>query len=169
MEKQTKNILTREGIEKELRFDNTASIRALLVLCAVFSPFLLLLTFWVVGPGAPQMKSLVLKIVWCVFMGAFTSSPIWILLLGLRRFLVERKWLGRGEFDVVTREMSYKSEKQVHRHIEERLHFPDFDAISVGHTLYQLASQEDVFYIVHYKTKKEIKLLYPAKMYEYKS
>ena len=75
--------------------------------------------------------------------------------------------LARGDFDIVTRDVSYKSEEMVQRRLENYLHFCEFNKISVGHTTFQLASAGDTFYIVHYKAKKDIKLLYSAKMYEY--
>ena len=46
--------------------------------------------------------------------------------------------------------------------------FSDFKDFAVGHTIYQLSSSGDEFYIVHYPPKNSIKLLYPLKMYEYK-
>ena len=48
MEKQTKNEITREFIEKELRFYNTADIRSTLVLCGGLSLFFVPLTIGVV-------------------------------------------------------------------------------------------------------------------------
>ena len=102
-----------------------------------------------------------------IFIGGITSSPIWLFFLLTREALCERKMLARGDFDIVTRDVSYKSEEMVHRHLEKYLHFCEFNKISVGHTTFQLASAGDTFYIVHYKAKKDIKLLYSAKMYEY--
>ena len=88
-------------------------------------------------------------------------------LILLVRALLERKTLLRGEFDIVTREVLYKREKRVQRHTEECLKFDDFKEISVTHTAYELASAGDAFYIVHYKAKKRIKLLYSARAYDY--
>lgn len=115
-----------------------------------------------------SVENTLLKIVCSVIAGGITSAPIWIILIVLRNAFAERKMLQRGEFDIVTREVLYKSERIVHRHIKEFLHFKDFQGVPVSHTVYQLASVGDTFYIIHYKTKKHIKLLYSAKMYEYK-
>lgn len=161
-------MISREWVEKELRFYNTADIRSTLVLCGALSvPFLPLAVGAVYGVFS-SIENILLKIVFSVIMGGITSAPIWINLLALRIAFAERKLLKRGEFDIVTREVSYKSEKVVHRHVEEFLHFNDFKDISVGHTDFQLASVGDTFYIVHYKTNNRIKLFYPARMYEYK-
>ncbi len=168
MEKQTKNIITREWVEKELRFYNTADIRSTLVLCGVLSLLFLPLTIGIVYAICALIENILLKIVLSVIIGAITSAPIWINLLRLRGSLTERKLLENGDFDIVIRNVQYKSEKIVHRHIEEYLHFDDFEEFSVEHTTFQLASQGDAFYIIHYKTKRLIKLLYSAKMYEYK-
>ena len=168
LDKQTKNILSREWVEKELRFYNIADIRFSLILCGVLSLFLLPLTVGIVYAIRALIENILLKIVFSVLFAAITSAPIWINLFALHTALEERKLLRCGEFDIVTREVLYKSEKVVRRHTEEVLHFNDFKEISVEHTTFQLASQGDVFYIVHYKTKNFIKLLYPAKMYEYK-
>jgi hypothetical protein len=167
MEKQTKNIITRKWVEKELRFYNTANIRSALVFCGTFSLLSVPLTILIVYAACTVFENIVLKIALSIFMGAFTSAPTWIYLLLTFYLLSERKLLNRGEFDIVTRELLYKNEKMVHRHLEEFLHFQDFKEISVGHTSFQLALQGDTYYIVHYKTKKSIKLLYSAKMYEY--
>ena len=166
MEKQTKNIITREWVEKELRFYNTADIRSRLVLCSVFTVILLPITIALIWGVVESFDHVLVEIFLSIFMGCITSSPILHFSLLIREALCEKKMLDRGEFDIVTRDVSYKSEEMVHRHIEEFLYFCEFDKISVGHTTFQLASVGDEFYIVHYKGKKDIKLFYSAKMYE---
>ena len=168
MEKQTKNIINREWVEKELRFYNAADIKSPLVLCGALSLFFLPLTVGIVYGILSIFENVLLKVVLSFITATVTSAPIWINLLSLRGPLSERKLLSRGEFEIVTREVLYKSEKVVNRHTEKILTFNDFDEISVANTTFQGASEGDVFYIVHYKTKKCIKLLYSAKMYEYK-
>ena len=166
MKKQTKNIITREWIEKELRFYNTADIKSRLVLCGVFTVILLPITIALIYGILLSLDNVLVKIVLSIFMGAITSSPIWLSFLLIQNAFCERKMLARGNFDIVTCDVSYKSEEMVHRHMEEYLHFSGFNKISVGHTTFQLTSAGDTFYIVHYKDKKDIKLLYSAKMYE---
>ena len=166
MEKQTKNIITRDFIEKELRFYNTADIKSRLVLCSIFTVILLPITITSIYMISGAFDNTLAEIILSIVIGGIISSPIWGLLLVIISALYERRMLARGDFDIVTREVSYKSEELVHRHLEECLHFRGFNKISVGHTTFQLASAGDTFYIVHYKAKKDIKLLYAAKMYE---
>ena len=166
MEKQTKNIITREWIEKELCFYNAADIKSRLVLCSICMVIFLPITIALIYGIAESFDNAVVKIVLSIFMGCITSSPIWLFFLLTRDALHERKMLAHGGFDVVIRDISYKSEEIVHRHVEEYLHFCEFNKFSVGHTTFQLASKGDTFYIVHYKDKKDIKLLYSTKMYE---
>ena len=167
MEKQTKNIITREWIEKELRFYNTADIKSMLVICVVTAPIFLPITVVVVVYGTLSFfEGLFVKIVFSVFFGGLISSAFWIPFSWLLVCLIKRRMILRGEFDVVVREVLYKSERLVHRHLEELLHFQGFKEISVGHTAFQLASSGDLYYIVHYKNKNSIALCYSVKMYE---
>ena len=168
MKRQTKNIITREWVEKELRFYNTADIRSSLVLCGALSPLFLALTFMLVYGAFAVFDAIWLKIVVAVLTGVIISSPVWIHLIYLYHRLAERKKLLRGEFDITIRPVSQKREKIIYRHLEEFLYFEDFEEISVQHTTFQLASPGDDFYIVHYKGGKLIKLFYPLKTHEYK-
>ena len=168
MEKQTVNVITREFIKKELRFYNTADIRSTLVLCGAISLLLVPLTIGVVCEILELFKPEWLKILLSVLVGGLVGAPIWLILLSLRTRLRERKLLQNGDFDIVVCEVQYKDEKLVHRHTEKILHFVGFNEISVGNTTYDLASQGDEFYIVHYKGFKDIKLFYSLKMYVFK-
>ena len=165
MEKQTKNEITREFIEKELRFYNTADIRSILVLCGVLSLFFVPLTIGAVYGFFALLENVYLKILLSVLVGGLTSSPIWINLLSLKTSLREQKLLQNGDFDIVVCEVQYKDEKLVHRHTEKFLHFNGFKEVSVGNVNYDLVSQGDEFYIVHYKGRTEIKFIYSLKIY----
>lgn len=162
-----KHIITREWIEKELRFYNTADIRSTLVLCGALSLLFVPLTIGAVCGFFAMLENVWLKIVLSVIIGGLTSAPIWLNLLTLRTSLKERKLLQNGDFDIVVREVQYKDEKTVRRHTEKFLYFVGFKEISVGNVNYDLVSQGDEFYIVHYKGHTAIKLLYSLKMYEY--
>lgn len=169
MEKQTKNEITREFIEKELRFYNTADIRSTLVLCGGLSLLFVPLTIGVVYGFFALLENVCLKILLSVLVGGLTSAPIWINLLSLITSLREQKLLQNGDFDIVVCEVQYKDEKLVYRrHTEKFFHFVGFKEISVGNVYYDLSSQGDEFYIVHYKGCTNIKLLYSLKMYELK-
>ena len=170
MEKHTYNIITRDELRKELLFYNKADICSSLVLLGVVSVFCIPLTLFLVFGVSMPFESVLFNTVFSVIIGLISSSPIWLMLYVLVSALIERKRLTCDEFDVVTRELSYKSDQLVrrgrHMHVEELLHFSDFKPTSVDHTAFQLASAGDVYYIVHYKGKDEIKLLYSTKMYK---
>ncbi len=167
MKKQTKNQINRAFVEKELRFYNTADIRATLVtggaMCFLFIPFAAFCAYFIwITVDASFLRFLLSAVGAILF-----SCPAWLHVIALVKSLLERKQLNNGEFDVAVRKVTYKDEKIVHRHVEQYLTFEGFAELSVGHTTYELATYGDVFYLVHYRGKKEIKLLYPEKMYEY--
>lgn len=169
MPKQTKNIITRETLEKELRHGCKAGARFSLTVSGALSVVFVPLTIGLVSLIWMTVGNTVMKILLSVLLGGLMTSPIWALLLNTVLCFKEMKLLDRGDFDVVTLELLRKSEIIVHRHLEEVLHFNGFKKKSVDHTVYQLASPGDEFYIVHFKGSREIRLLYPLKMYEYKS
>ncbi len=168
MERQTKNIITRESVERELRFYNNADIRSTLVLTLALSIFFIPFTILLVYAVLALTENVFLKIVLGTVAGVLMSAPIWINICFLFSFLHERKLIVGGEFEIVIRPVSYKSKEIAHRHTEELLVFSGFERTTVGHTEYQLASPGDDFCLVHYRNKKTIKLLYSLKLYEYK-
>ncbi len=168
MEKQMKNVIAREFIEKELRFYNTADIRSTLGLCGGLSLLFVPLTIGVVYGFFALLENIWLKILLSVLVGALISAPIWVNLLSLKTSLAERKLLQNGDFDIEVCKVQYKDEKPVQRHTEKFLHFDGFKEVSVGNVNYDLVSQGDEFYIVHYKGNTTIKLLYSLKMYDYR-
>lgn len=168
MPKPTKNIIDRSFIEKELGFCNSANIKACLVMCAILSVLCVPLTVGTVYTAATLPKALLFKILLSILLGALTALPIFLAFANLGLLLSRRRMLKRGAFEVSSRGLSYKGDKLVRRHTEEFFRFKDFKDIVVNHTTFQLASVGDTFYIVHYKEKREIELLYSEKMYEYK-
>lgn len=168
MEKQTKNIITREWVEKELRFYNNADIKSTLVLCGALSLFFVPLTVGVIWGVVSLLENVWLRVFLSVLIGGIMSAPVWINLLSLRVSLEERKLLLSGDFDIVSREVLYKSEKTSQRHSDYLLHFEGFGDTSVTRTQYELASSGDEFYIVYYRSQNTVKQFYSAKMYEYK-
>lgn len=170
MEKQTKNIITREKIEKDFLFNNTAGIKhtlvclvavtlALGVVSAIFLSFLPTGFLW-------------LDItIWVFFLG-IVGAPVWAISATLTKALIERKHIKNGDLDIVIRPLLYKDEKMVrsgrsHR-MQEMFHFDGFDEVWANHTEYQLSSMDDEFYIVHYKGSKKAQMVFPLKLYEYK-
>ena len=173
MEKQTKNIITREWLEKELRFYNTGYLKAgLFTFVIVFFTCVPLCAFfiWLI---VSSLDNLFLEIAGSVLFGGMFIVPIVFTALEILKTLSERKKLTRGEFDVVTCELSYKTERVTRRHTILLLNFPGFHEKQVDKTTYFHAGIGDEFYVVCYRTeskkqkKKAIKLLYSAKMYEY--
>lgn len=170
MEKQTKNIITRKWVEKKLHFYNSADMKAGLLLCAIITAVCGILTAIVVGVTLTSAESLISKIVFSIIGGGVFVAPIVVVFCQLGNTVAEKKLLDRGEFDIVTRKLSYKKERVTRRNIILLLKFPDFSERSVDQTTYFHAGIGDEFYIVVYRTnrkKQRIKMLYSAKMYEY--
>ena len=162
MKKQTKNIITREKIENDLLFSNTASIKHTAVcLAAVVLAF-----------GGIGLFMLALSYEAAIFTFSVAGIIICVFLVMFARILIDRKHLKNGDVEIVVRHLLYKDEKLIrsgrsHR-LQEMFHFEGFDEVWANHTEYQLASMDDEFYIVHYKGSKAARMVFPLKMYEYK-
>ena len=171
MEKQTKNIITKKMIESELDFLTKADIRASVrlyfpgfVICFLGSGIIL----W----GAYEMREHAEGIV----LGAIGVVAL-ILLIGyfikdVYGVISSRRSVKRGESEVSIEALSYKAEEAEGDGRSWRLvryfYFPSFSKTAVGNTEFQLASNGDEFYIVHYKGEDRAELLYSLKRYEYK-
>lgn len=170
MEKQTKNIITREKIEKEFLFDNTAALKhtavclaAVILACGFMSACFLGLFFPTDLAG--------LNIVILIFFLGVVCAPVWGISVILIRTLIERKHLCNGELEIVIRPLLYKDEKLVrsgrsHR-MQEMFHFDGFEEVWANATHYQLCTMDDEFYIIHYKGSKKAQAVLPLKLYEY--
>ena len=168
MEKQTKNLITRAFVEEELRFNNTATIRYALVICAVSLPLFVPIAILVAGASASYIAHPILRVFLSVTLGGFIGVGAWIPLIVLLISLLKYRRTKKGAFSIVTCTLNHKRERMVHRHVEEVLGFDGFKEIAVGHTQFQLATPGDVFYVVHYHGKRSIELCYSSKMYEYR-
>lgn len=172
MEKETKNIITRAWLEKELRFYNTAEIRSALVCIVPFTFVFVPLTALFVFIVGSNIQNILVRTICCILIGGFTSCPVWLILLSLCVSLKERILLSNGGFDIITREVLRKGEKldgfRYHREISEYLLFDGYPGIKVDHTEFQLASVGDQYYLVVYRSKKNVAILYSAKRYKYK-
>lgn len=158
MAKQTKNKITREFVLKELLFYNGAKMKSGFVMLGVFA------LVWV-----PAVIGFVLTVgkAQCFLWGGLFLLAAYVPVYTLIRCFLDRAALKRDSFDVFVREVSYKSEELLNRRLVEYLHFPDFNKVSPGHTVYQLADVGDAFYLVVYRSGKEVVLLYHTDMYEY--
>lgn len=171
MEKTTKNEITREQIQNELLFYNKADIKTTLVLAFFLIPLGVGLSAGFVALVTSIFAHTFFTILLCAFFCLLFGIPAFMTLLGCITLFRERKMISRGAFAVVTRSLSYKSEKYERYgrpQFKELLHFPEFDEKAVAHVTYETASSGDEYYLVHCLGKTEIKLLYATKIYEYK-
>ena len=168
MEKQTKNLITRKEIEKDLLFNNTASIKhtavclaAMVLALGVVSAFFLSLL-----PSGYLWLDI---IIWIFFIG-IVGAPIWAISAMLIKALIDRKHLKNGDLEIVICPLLYKEEKMIRGSDYPRkvLHFGDFEDVWADSTHYQLSTMGDEFYIVHYKGSKAARMVFPLKLYEYK-
>ena len=162
MGKQTKNIITREKIENDLLFSNTATLKYTAVCFAA-----LMLAFLGIG-----LFILALSYAAAIFTFAIAGIIICVFVVMFARIFMERRHLKNGDVEIVIRHLLYKDERLVRvgksRRMQEMFHFAGFEEVWANHTEYQLATMDDEFYIVYYKGSKTVKMLFPLKMYEYK-
>ena len=177
MDRDSKKIITREWVENELRFYNTADIKYLSVnlitlgLALGVPIYLFLLLGWSV------CDFLWINIVLTCFFGGIFLIFVGAMLGQLIEHLMERRALNKGNFDVVLRTMQYKTEKVKYRYfgrrhrlrLKEYLVFDQFGAIEVSHDEYYRTSAGDEFYMaVYYLPKPKVRLRYSARSYQYK-
>ena len=174
MKEPTKNIITREAIEKKLRSDNTASLK---VSALAFFAAALVGILWVVFfiPSFFEAPNFGFGVLFFLF-AIVGTVPAWVMLARLLKDLIERKHLGNGDVEIVTRPLLYKSQKEVRIYCNKRtrwqtrslFHFEGFDEFWANPEMYQNFTWGDEFYIVYYKGSKKVEKVFPLKMYEYK-
>ena len=177
MERDSKQIITREWVENELRFYNTADIKYLTVNLITLSLalgvpiYLFLLLGWSVS------DFLWLNIVLTCFFGGIFLLFVGAMLGQLVEHLMERRALKKGNFDVVVRQVQYKTENIDRRYfararrldLDEYLVFDQFGAIEVSHDEYYRTSAGDEFYmVVYYLPKPKVRLRYSKRSYQYR-
>ena len=111
MKKETKTVITHESIEKKLRDDNRTSLKhtafvffATLLACGTMSAIIIAFGF--------ETHNLGIEIISAVF-AAIASVPVWVMLSGFVKDLIEYKHLKNG--DVITCssiKCGYKKEQQ---------------------------------------------------------
>lgn len=174
MKKPTKNIITREAIEKKLRSDNTASLKvsALAFFAAALVGILGVVFFIPSFFEAPNFGFGVLFFLFAIV----GTVPAWVMLARFAKDLIEYKHLKNGDLEIVTRPLLYKSQKEVRIYCNKRtrwqtrslFHFEGFDEFWASPEMYQNFTWGDEFYIVYYKGSKKVEKVFPLKMYEYK-
>ena len=169
MQKETKNILCAEYIEKELRFLNKANIRSSLALLVAMMIIFIPLSAIMINVFLDLERKTFFTCVFSFGTVLIFFSPILLFLYNLIRALREKQLIKRGEWVVVTDELLYKTEEVIRRHIETFLFFAQYGKVVTNSTTYQLAEQGDIFYLVMYKKRKSVLFHYSQKMYEYNS
>lgn len=172
MEKQTKNIISREEIEKRLRSDNRASLKhtafvffVMLLVCSVVSAI-----FIVAGVEA---ENLVLGIISVIF-AAMVTVPAWVMLASFVKDIIERKHIKNGDFETVMLPLLYETEETRYtrrtrmEYTQYKFHFEGFDAFLASPEQSKRFTRGDEFYIVYYKGSKKIRLLYSCAFCEYR-
>lgn len=172
MEKQKKQIITRKQIEKDLLFNNTASIKHTAVCLAAVTLALGVVSAVFLFLFLPTGFLWLDVIIWVFFVGII-GAPIWAISIMLIKTLIERKHLKNGELEIVIRPLLYKDEKLVRGYTlrprtQKMLQFGDFEDVWADPNYYQLCTMDDEFYIVHYKGSKKAEIVFPLKMYELK-
>ena len=181
MERQTKNLITRDWVEQELRFYNRADFRFGLLTGGLLT---LLSAFACVFPGWPLFSistSIWTKGFVCLFFGGtFLYVFFGVAVKHMVDWVVAKRLLDRGAFGVVVRRVQYKTEKaeyrvralriRLHRiRLKEMLVFEEFGEVEVDHTEYQLAEAGDEYYIVVcFTPKPKLRMWYSCKTHEYR-
>ena len=165
---ETKNIITRETIEKELKFLNKADIRSYLVLIAVMTVIFLPLSILPIYIFFSVGKKTILLGICCFLSFSVFLLPIFFNLISLVKAIKEAHLLKKGDWFVDVDEVRYKTEELEHKHTIDVLYFYRYERVVSGGAEFQLASQGDAFYLVTYKMKKpSVVLHYSQKLYEY--
>lgn len=167
MEKYKREVITRESIKAELLSRNTEGIKASVLSIIVISLICVLVLYFShsLEPIIVRIIVLTLCIVILVIFPALLS--IIPLIYGLKY----RKAIKNDEFDVLTDKVLYKREEEKSRRttIYRFLRFENFGDHTVDKSTYEITSNGDEFYIVAYRFKQPVPVLYyPLRSYVYK-
>ena len=181
MAKQTKNIITRDEIKNTLLTENGKDLRFHLIIGILLFLFFLPLNIWLLIMTWSLNNSIFIRLLLALLDIVVLDAFFIVDMIVLVNLIIKRKKIERDEFDISIRSLIYKDDTtyrpfKIQRllkfsttsRISKNLHFSDFDAEEVGGTTYDLADNGDDFYIVHFKGEKEVELIYPAKMYDFK-
>ncbi len=169
MQKETKNILTKEIIAGDMRTEDKKNKPALLCFSFVYTAILGIIFSLIYFVG---LKNVDIGPVGHVVFFAFVLICCFPLFFALFTALSPAR--GHKGFFVVTDEVVYKEDMPFNRPGKKRsyrkfVHFAKFGDVEVSSTLFQLASKGDVYYmVVPERDSNHVLKCYPAKMYEYK-
>lgn len=160
-EKVTKNIITREKIISDLTTENKVATGMSLV---VF------ISVAVVGTGISALflnMAFGDEVYMMLTIPVIFAAVIIFDLVMLIDALKERSLLLKGEFEIKEMVLSGKSESYYKR-AKYAFHFEGYKKVLVNKNIFESATYYDKFYIVHYKNRKNIKLVYNASINEYR-
>ena len=170
----TKNILTKEVIRKELLFREKKLLCAHIVITVAYTAFISFVLLIIYSFGLKDQDAGLIP--WVLFLGLSVFFPAALVIYFMATLRVLQK-IERGDFLVTTDIVVYKEEKTVIRGVRKRrhltcqktIHFQRFGDIHVDSTSYDMASPNDVFYmVIPSETAKTPLKYYPQKLYEYK-
>lgn len=184
MEQPTQIILTRSFLYDELRRKNKRDVG----MSVSWTVFFMLLCPWVCLACVFSVTSVRHPFMW--FLSAlvfcFCTVPMFGSWHVLIRSIRERRWLEKGEYQVVVKALEAKLIRDV-RFRERRKHVPfkvafmafyqsmfmqdvcllyfgEYGIAETKRTVLQICSEGELFYLVTYRGKRPIKLAYAAKM-----
>ena len=168
MTKETKSVLTREGIKKDLLGELRTGILSLCALLMIFFVIGLILTFIAFRPGVGRVL--------CGL--SFVALIVWLAVIYARSYVL----IARDRFAVVEDTFLYAAEETVHQgrrlKLERVLYFERYGRYvlsPVDGSVFDYSNEGDRFYLVVYeeKTQKSHKnqppiRVYNARIYEYR-
>lgn len=169
MAKQTKNIITRADIEKELRHLNRADLRTTVTFSAIILIICGSICAFVTAIIWHDYNSLNLRLGISISSCLLILSPLILCVLHLFGVQKEKTMLDRGDFYITAAPLAYKSTVTKRRRDYLLFHFVGYPPTSPSRSIPLLTEEGDEFYLVCYHSERPtITLLYPCKMYEYK-
>lgn len=176
-EKVTKNIITKETIANDLLRENNKALVVFIIyfLSSTLIASILSSIFYSFILQSRAVGSLSHVIFAILELICFLPSIILALLIFSSIFQIKK--IKNGNFVVVTDEVAYKWEKtEFHRYgrrgpriPRKTIHFRMYGDVHTDKSCYQIATSDDVFYIVVFSKPHGVpQKLYPAKLYEYK-
>lgn len=164
MAKETKNVLTREILKKDLKKLQKDQI----IITIIFSAVLLIVWLPIILLGLTDIEdALFLWLVLLIF-GLFCFALAIFNLISVKQAF---RQIENGDFTVITETVSGKvsGERVSRRRYEDVLYFGHYGRYTPSRTVFQLSSVGDEFYLVFLGAhQRVISLAYPCKMYEYK-
>ena len=169
MTKETKNVITKETIAKDLQTEDKKNSRILLILALIYTLVVssVLLAVYFLG-----LKNSEIGVIGYVIFFACVFICLLPLFSFISLFTTGRKRENNANFFVITDEVVCKEEKTIKRRdailIKKVIYFYRCGEIEVNSTWYRITSENDIFYmVVRDRDSKSALKCYPTKLYEY--